>query len=461
MGNALPRTVAEVAPTLADLKLLSLGRQSLLLLARLAILYPQMKNTGGLHKGNLLLPNDPYGLAVGYNAAENSDVRRHLLGTPWTTLVNHGYIVDPAGSGFFSIADEGHDALKDTERSADKIDGKMRPDISPSPFADSAPAFGSNGSKMPRTAVVINVLIASPSDVSEERDIVSSVVHAWNAAHFPTTGIMLNAIRWETHSFPASGDRPQAIVNRQIVDEGDFLIGIFGNRLGTPTGEAQSGTIEEIERFRKAGKHVALYFSTADVPRNVDRDQLKALEDYQRERQKDTLYSTFSTVEELSGRVSQHLPRIVPEVYSRLQSSRELEGLEQEVRTIDSNSKERLSQIADQDQFLLADVISELEDDVDCARKPRVGDAYRRPSTEAWRLNRNRIALPEPVRSGVVEIYRRIDGWCDVIDSGLHPNMGSMELEAVMASLRTDLPSLIAELRKLLPSPNSKEAGKS
>lgn len=54
------------------------------------------------------------------------------------------------------------------------------------------------------------------------------------------------------------------------MDQGDFLIGIFGNRLGTPTGAAQSGTIEEIEQFRKAGKHVALYFSTADVPRNAD-----------------------------------------------------------------------------------------------------------------------------------------------------------------------------------------------
>jgi hypothetical protein len=78
-----------------------------------------------------------------------------------------------------------------------------------------------------------------------------------------------------------SGVRPQAILNKQIVESGDILIGIFGYRLGTPTGKAQSGTIEEIEEFRKAGKYVALYFSTADVPRTADRDQLKALEDYQ------------------------------------------------------------------------------------------------------------------------------------------------------------------------------------
>lgn len=311
MANAPPRTIADVAPTLADLKKLSLAQQSLLLLARLAALYPQMRGTGGLHKGNLLLANDPYGLAAGYSGGENSEVRRHLLGAPWTALVNEGYIVDPAGSGSYSVTDEGYEALRNPKPPRGQHDRKAGVANSERLISDSAPVAGSSRRRMPRAAVVINVLIASPSDVSEERDIVTSVVNAWNAAHYSTTAIMLNAIRWETHSFPASGDRPQAIVNRQIVDEGDFLIGIFGIRLGTPTGEAQSGTIEEIERFRKAGKHVALYFSTADVPRTADRDQLRALEAYQRERKKDTLYSTFSTPEELRERVSQHLPGIV------------------------------------------------------------------------------------------------------------------------------------------------------
>lgn len=62
------------------------------------------------------------------------------------------------------------------------------------------------------------------------------------------------------HSYPESGDRPQALLNRQIVAREDFLIGIFGTRLGTPTGVAESGTIEEIKEFRKAVKYVALYF---------------------------------------------------------------------------------------------------------------------------------------------------------------------------------------------------------
>jgi hypothetical protein len=161
------------------------------------------------------------------------------------------------------------------------------------------------------TATVIRMLIASPGDVTKERDVVTECIHAWNAAHFGTTGTILQPVRWETHTYPASGDRPQALINRQIVESGDCLIGIFGARLGTPTGDALSGTIEEIEIFRKAGKHVSLYFSKADIPRNADRQQLAALEAYQHERQKDTLYAEFSDAEALRRLVAQHLPGIV------------------------------------------------------------------------------------------------------------------------------------------------------
>ncbi len=336
--------IAEIAPTLSELKQLPLAEQANLLLARLAVLYSQMQNTGGLHKGNLLLPNDPYGLAAGYAVAENVDVRRYLLGAPWTALVNQGYLLDPAGNGFYDVSEEGRKALdevdNDKKLKAPNGTGKSRS------FRLDRIGYDLASTQMtmrsPRTAIVFNVLIASPSDVGKERDVVTNAIHAWNAAHCSTTGIMLNPIRWETHSFPESGDRPQAIVNRQMADHGDFLIGIFGVRLGTPTGEAQSGTIEEIERFRKAGKHVALYFSTANVPRNANRDELESLEEYRRERQKDTLYSTFNSPEELKERVTQHIPHIVAEVHKRLLQSNQLDGLEEETRETLQHSEQLL-----------------------------------------------------------------------------------------------------------------------
>jgi hypothetical protein len=163
---------------------------------------------------------------------------------------------------------------------------------------------------------VLNVLIASPGDVNDERNAVTAAIHEWNAinSHPDTINILLHPIKWETHSYPESGDRPQALLNQQIVTRGDFLIGIFGVRLGTPTGVAESGTIEEIEQFRELGKYVALYFSNAPVQRNVDRDQLEALERYKEARKKDTKYEVFSNADDLRSQVSQHLTGIVMSV---------------------------------------------------------------------------------------------------------------------------------------------------
>lgn len=173
----------------------------------------------------------------------------------------------------------------------------------------------------PLQATVLKVLIASPSDVAEEREAVASAIDEWNANHHEQTGMMLHAVRWQTHSYPVAGDRPQALLNKQIVDTAHFLIGIFGSRLGTPTGKTQSGTIEEIEEFRKTGRHVALYFSTAPFPRDADLEQLAALRAYQLQREHDTLYRTFNTPEELRQLVTQHLPGIVSAVRRALSNT--------------------------------------------------------------------------------------------------------------------------------------------
>jgi hypothetical protein len=333
---------------------------------------------------------------------------------------------------------------------------KFVEEAEPPNSASTATSATSRGQTKLRTAIVINILIASPSDVSEERDVATGVIYSWNAAHFESTGIMLNPIRWETHSFPASGDRPQAIINKQIVDRGDLLVGIFGYRLGTPTGEAQSGTIEEIERFRKTGKQVALYFSTAPVPRDVDREQLRALEEYQEERKKDTLYSTFDSPEELRRHLTQHLPKIVSEVHTKLRETGELEGLQEEIQKIESKSEQKLSQITNEttDQVPLADLLSELEDDLACTEAPQLGVAYRRPYNNVWKANRNKFKLPEPLRAELTRVYRKIDSWSDVVESGLNPNLGSMELMQIVVALKSELPTVIKQLSEIIAKNN-------
>lgn len=130
-------------------------------------------------------------------------------------------------------------------------------------------------------ATVYRVVIASPSDIREERRIVREVVHDWNAAHAATRGLVLLPVGWESDSVPVMGDRPQAIINSQIIKNADLLIAAFWTRLGSPTGKAPSGTVEEIRELLSAGKPVMVYFSSAPVRMDsVDQAQYSALREF-------------------------------------------------------------------------------------------------------------------------------------------------------------------------------------
>ncbi|MGA7316625.1 MAG: hypothetical protein WBX22_21955 [Silvibacterium sp.] len=80
---------------------------------------------------------------------------------------------------------------------------------------------------MPRPSIRYEVLIASPSGVVSERDVVAEVIESWNSAHARATGVTLQARRWELDAVPALGERPQGLLNRQLVDEADFVIALF------------------------------------------------------------------------------------------------------------------------------------------------------------------------------------------------------------------------------------------
>src|SRR5256885_16890523 len=98
------------------------------------------------------------------------------------------------------------------------------------------------------------VLIAPPSDLVEERQVATEAVNDWNAQHAAAESVVLLPVKWETHATPRAGVRPQGVINRQLVHGCDILVGMFWTKLGTSTGEAESGTIEEIDQFVAAGK---------------------------------------------------------------------------------------------------------------------------------------------------------------------------------------------------------------
>lgn len=168
---------------------------------------------------------------------------------------------------------------------------------------------------------MLSVLVSSPSDVAAECATVLTAIRDWNSSHSRDVGIIVESVQWQTHAYPESGDRPQAIINKQIVDESDMVIAVFGHRIGTATGAAQSGTIEEIERLRDKGKLVAVYFSSGPIPRDHDPEQLRLLNEYRESLKENTLYWNFQSTEDLYRLISQHLAKSVSRIYQDVRSS--------------------------------------------------------------------------------------------------------------------------------------------
>ncbi|MCZ9293111.1 MULTISPECIES: DUF4062 domain-containing protein [Actinomycetes] len=153
------------------------------------------------------------------------------------------------------------------------------------------------------TATVLRVLVASPSDVPEARDAVESAIHSWNSRNAATRSIVLLPWRWESASVPLLGDHPQSIINEQGVDGADIVVALFGSRLGSPTREAVSGTVEEIERAVNSGKPVHLYFSTAPLPHDVDTSQLDGLRQFRQEISERGLLGEFDDARQLENQI--------------------------------------------------------------------------------------------------------------------------------------------------------------
>ncbi|WP_146009567.1 DUF4062 domain-containing protein [Deinococcus planocerae] len=164
---------------------------------------------------------------------------------------------------------------------------------------------------MPFNAKAYNVVIASPSDVTEERDAVENTVLKWNTENAEHHKLIFLPVRWENNTLPEYGRRPQEVINSQIIRNSDILIGIFWTRLGSSTGRADSGTIEEMQEMLEAGKRVMLYFSSkrSDTD-SIDADQYAAVKKFKTEASQKGLHDSFSTTSELIEKLRRHLDKL-------------------------------------------------------------------------------------------------------------------------------------------------------
>lgn len=130
-------------------------------------------------------------------------------------------------------------------------------------------------------AEVLRVLIASPSDVQKERDEIETAIFEWNTRFAEDMQIILLPSRWEKDVVPAyGGTDAQQVINEQLVNKCDILIGVFWAKLGTPTTRHSSGTLEEISIFIEQNKEVMVYFVDKYVPMNANFDEIREVNTY-------------------------------------------------------------------------------------------------------------------------------------------------------------------------------------
>lgn len=168
---------------------------------------------------------------------------------------------------------------------------------------------------MPFRATAYRLLISAPGDVTDD-DIagVTRAVERWNALYGVGSAAVIIPTTWLEHSAPRYGDRPQSVLNEQLVDTADIVIAIFWNRLGSPTGEAESGTIEEIARAHDRGAYVGILRCERPVKQEeIDPDQLTRLREYFDTIRGDALYLGYDD----SAGLARHVEAILNQAVAR------------------------------------------------------------------------------------------------------------------------------------------------
>lgn len=172
---------------------------------------------------------------------------------------------------------------------------------------------------MPRTETVLQVFVASPADLADERRALDETITELNATWARSLGVRLDLWSWETRAYPGAASDPQLVINSEAPEDVDVFVGIMWARFGTPTPRAGSGTEEEFRRAKArhdadpSNVHVMFYFKDTPVsPRSIDPTQLAAVAAFRSTLgEEGILYWPFDSTEQFRAMTRVHLTRVV------------------------------------------------------------------------------------------------------------------------------------------------------
>jgi hypothetical protein len=125
----------------------------------------------------------------------------------------------------------------------------------------------------PRNLKQYHVFLASPGDVNAERQHVPKFFERYNRQTAQLWNVWFEVIDWENYSTIGVG-RPQELITAQTLekyrDSLALVVGIMGQRFGSPSGEAESCTEEEfnwaMESYKDSGfPEIKWFFRKTDT----------------------------------------------------------------------------------------------------------------------------------------------------------------------------------------------------
>ena len=179
---------------------------------------------------------------------------------------------------------------------------------------------------MPESVTKYKILLSSPSDLKDERTSIDEVISELNYTFASPKNIVLELLKWETHSAPGiSHDGPQGIINYDIDSDYDLFIGLLWTKFGTPTVKAGSGTEEEfltaysIFQNDPDSIQILFYFKTSP-PKSLDDMkgiQFDKVEKFKRSlKRKGVLYQEYTEIDDLMRYLRIHIPKRIEQLMS-------------------------------------------------------------------------------------------------------------------------------------------------
>lgn len=169
---------------------------------------------------------------------------------------------------------------------------------------------------MSYSATVFRIMIASPGDVSKERDATVEAMLDWNSNHAESTALILQPLRWEIDAPLGIAENAQELIDEHLIEKSDLVIGIFRSTLGRVDETDISYTIGELQKHIQKGKQVILFFGkpcnfkTSAEAKKVQQ-VLEFKENIKKQLGQSALYCDYKSLTDFKYQISSRMDRVV------------------------------------------------------------------------------------------------------------------------------------------------------